>query len=260
METPPAYAKIPCHECGYVITTRQSGNTTRCPAERGGCGALVYVPVRPVLSRVTLSCHHCPTTWETRARAGNVIRCPGCGRPRRVPAAIRRKPVNYQPSAPTPQPRRQRSPQPPAPRKPVEKPKTPARPSPPPPAFRRANPAAPPRRPAPRPAPAPAPAPAPSPWRPAPAPAAARRPAPASPRRMVPARPQLAAYRACGFCADQNIRTEEGTWAPAVAELELYGENNAYRHYYACEGHFRSAQREGPANGWRVYCQGHRIA
>lgn len=101
----PARITVVCPECGRNITTGQSGNNTRCPTARGGCGARVYVPAGQTRPPVTLLCQHCRSVWDTRGAAGNMVRCPKCKAPRRVPAAIRAEPQ----WAPAPQPSRRRT-------------------------------------------------------------------------------------------------------------------------------------------------------
>lgn len=108
-----ARTKITCQKCGRTIHTRQSANVTRCPVARGGCGATVYAPARPVRSLAVVSCLHCPAVWETRSKAGNMVRCPDCRKPRRVPAGIRSQPVDYYQAPPPPRRRAPRSSPPP---------------------------------------------------------------------------------------------------------------------------------------------------
>lgn len=113
-ESLPARIKVTCPDCGRQITTGQSsGNNTRCPTQRGGCGARVYVPAGQTRPAVTLSCLHCQAVFDTRAKAGNVVRCRNCKKPRRVPAGIRSQPVDYYPEPPPPRRRAPRSSPPP---------------------------------------------------------------------------------------------------------------------------------------------------
>lgn len=209
-ESLPARVKVVCPKCGRTITTGQSGNSTRCPISRGGCGTTVYVPAGQTRPPVTLICRHCRSLWDTRAAAGNMVRCPSCKAPRRVPAAIRKEP-EY---APAPERRPHR---PAAPRS------TP-RPAPAPTPVRRPAPAATPvptlagllrglTRPAPTTRRPPDPAPAPSEW---PPPAPPYRPAPPvgrgipTPGRVAPAPPDSSRDRRRRDSAGQLVTSMGG--------------------------------------------------
>lgn len=95
------------------------------------------------------------------------------------------------------------------------------------------------------------------------APAATARQAAPRPQ-TVPAQatmPQLDRYRACGLCSEANNLTGPGgTWPAAVAELELWGENNQYRSLYVCTSHYQGVMSQAPGQQVRVYSQGKRIA
>ncbi|MFE9222369.1 hypothetical protein ACFYN3_39480 [Streptomyces lavendulae] len=91
------------------MTTGQSGNTTRCPKTRGGCGTPIPVPAGATRPPVELDCYDCGHTWTTRAKAGSTVRCPGCSHPRRVPTAARAEDVEVLPPA-TPLPARRPAP------------------------------------------------------------------------------------------------------------------------------------------------------
>ncbi|MFJ6940932.1 hypothetical protein [Streptomyces sp. NPDC101132] len=103
----PAAVTMRCPVCGRDVTTSQSGNTTRCPKTRGGCGTPIPVPAGTTRPPVELDCYDCGHTWTTRAKAGSTVRCPGCSHPRRVPAAARAE------DAPPPAPLPARRPAPP---------------------------------------------------------------------------------------------------------------------------------------------------
>ncbi|MFE2553656.1 hypothetical protein ACFXGI_34765 [Streptomyces sp. NPDC059355] len=111
----PAAITVCCPMCGREVTTSQSGNTTRCPKKRGGCGTPIPVPAGTTRPPVELDCYDCGHTWTTRAKAGSTVRCPGCSHPRRVPTAARAEDVEDLPPAP-PLPAR-RPAQPTAPRR-----------------------------------------------------------------------------------------------------------------------------------------------
>lgn len=75
--------KITCGGCGETYETRIRGNTSR-----HACGHEQYVWKNPALKDApaqTLDCAACGHKWETRAKAGNVTRCPSCKHARRVP-------------------------------------------------------------------------------------------------------------------------------------------------------------------------------
>lgn len=97
----PAAVTLQCPMCGRTVTTGQSGNTTRCPKTRGGCGAAIPVPAGVTRPPVDVDCRECGHTWATRAKGGATIRCPECAHPRRVPTAARTTAV---PAAVTPRP------------------------------------------------------------------------------------------------------------------------------------------------------------
>ncbi|MCX4547221.1 hypothetical protein [Streptomyces sp. NBC_01565] len=111
----PAAIEVQCPVCGRAVTTGQSGNTTRCPKTRGGCGTPIAVPAGTTRPPVELDCYDCGHTWTTRAKAGSTVRCPGCSHPRRVPTAARAEDVEVLPPA-TPLPARRPAP-PTAPRR-----------------------------------------------------------------------------------------------------------------------------------------------
>ncbi|GLW04665.1 hypothetical protein [Streptomyces lavendulae] len=50
----PAAIEVQCPVCGRTVTTGQSGNTTRCPKMRGGCGTPIPVPAGTTRSPVEL--------------------------------------------------------------------------------------------------------------------------------------------------------------------------------------------------------------
>lgn len=85
----PASVNVVCDVCGRTVTTRVSGNTTRCPKRSGGCGNPITVPTGSTRPAVTVDCYECGHQWGTRAREGSTVRCPGCRHPRRVPTGSR---------------------------------------------------------------------------------------------------------------------------------------------------------------------------
>ena len=89
VEELPAAVTVVCHACGREVTTRLSGNTTRCPKRSGGCGATITVPAGSTRPPVAVDCYECGHHWKTRARAGGTVRCPECRHPRRVPTGAR---------------------------------------------------------------------------------------------------------------------------------------------------------------------------
>ena len=91
---------IVCRSCGLPYRTTVRGGKTRCPINRGGCGAQRYVrrgerwagpdsPAahHPALDRtpVKLECNWCGVAWESWAASGCSVRCPSCQHTRRVP-------------------------------------------------------------------------------------------------------------------------------------------------------------------------------
>lgn len=116
----PASVTVACGVCGREVTTRLSGNTTRCPERSGGCGAPITVPVGSTRPPVPVDCYACGHRWKTRAREGGTVRCPECRHPRRVPTGARDRidPGTPRPerTAPAPAPKRPANPRP-APRK-----------------------------------------------------------------------------------------------------------------------------------------------
>lgn len=102
--------------CGVPYRTRVRHGTTRCPecgeprwiprdqAWEGPTGALAASRARAeaVTDRdpVDMACLGCGTTWTTRAEAGHTVRCPGCGKPRKVPRGARR-PAGWTPTRTT---------------------------------------------------------------------------------------------------------------------------------------------------------------
>lgn len=85
----PASVTVVCDVCGRSVTTRVSGNTTRCPKRRGGCGNPITVPTGSTRPPVKVDCYECGHQWGTRAREGTTVRCPECRHPRRVPTGAR---------------------------------------------------------------------------------------------------------------------------------------------------------------------------
>lgn len=117
----PAAVTVVCPVCGRGVTSRQSGNTTRCPVARGGCGTAFTVPAGSTRPPVPLLCRKCGHGWDSRAKSGSTVRCPSCSHPRRVPSGSRSitppsaAPVRYAP-APPPRAGRTVTPPPPEPR------------------------------------------------------------------------------------------------------------------------------------------------
>lgn len=85
----PAAVTVVCDVCGRPVTTRLSGNTTRCPKRAGGCGAPITVPTGSTRPPVAVDCYACGHRWNTRAREGGTVRCPECSHPRRIPTGCR---------------------------------------------------------------------------------------------------------------------------------------------------------------------------
>ncbi|MDA5283705.1 hypothetical protein [Streptomyces sp. Isolate_45] len=115
----PAAIEVRCPVCGRTVTTGQSGNTTRCPTTRGGCGTPIPVPAGTTRPPVDLDCYECGHTWTTRAKAASTVRCPDCSHPRRVPTAARAEdapppatPLPARRPAPPTAPRRDPAPRP----------------------------------------------------------------------------------------------------------------------------------------------------
>ncbi|MFF3617566.1 hypothetical protein [Streptomyces sp. NPDC002580] len=88
-EALPTSVTLVCDVCGRSVTTRLSGNTTRCPKRSGGCGNPIPVPTGSTRPPVTIGCYACGCQWDTRAREGSTVRCPECQHPRRVPTGAR---------------------------------------------------------------------------------------------------------------------------------------------------------------------------
>jgi hypothetical protein len=88
-EALPSFINVKCPACGSRVTTRQSGNTTRCAVASGGCGTAFYVPAGFTRPLVGVTCRACCRAWSTRAAAGSTIRCPACSHSCRVPVNIR---------------------------------------------------------------------------------------------------------------------------------------------------------------------------
>lgn len=88
-ENLPASVTVVCDVCGRTVTTRMSGNTTRCPKRSGGCGNPIPIPTGSTRPPVTVDCYECRHQWGTRAREGTTVRCPECRHPRRVPTGAR---------------------------------------------------------------------------------------------------------------------------------------------------------------------------
>ncbi|MGH7732699.1 MAG: hypothetical protein ACREOE_03095, partial [Gemmatimonadales bacterium] len=103
-EALPASITVVCPMCGRDVTTRQSGNTTRCPKGRGGCGTPITVPAGSTRPPVPLHCGKCRHGWNSRAKAGSTVRCPACSHPRRVPSGSRDtgRPATTTAAAPAP--------------------------------------------------------------------------------------------------------------------------------------------------------------
>lgn len=118
----PASVTVVCDVCGRTVTTRVSGNTTRCPERapltceacghhwltgpgesgtvhcpecshphdvQAGCGNPIVIPTGSTRPPVTVDCYACGHEWGTRAREGSTVRCPSCKHPRRVPTGAR---------------------------------------------------------------------------------------------------------------------------------------------------------------------------
>jgi DNA-directed RNA polymerase subunit RPC12/RpoP len=261
-----------CPACGRVITTRQSGNTTRCPPRGGGCGASFYIPAGLTRPAVPLRCYACGCQWSTHAKEGSTVRCPECEHPRRVPTgarAPRRSPAPA-PKTPAPRPVREKTPVlPPQPRPTAPRPVTPARPAP----QAPAGPA--PQRKAGRSAPQPAssgpsladviigaltravgtnpansprqasrPA-TPRPTPPVPAPQKHRRatprPAAPAPRSGAATLPPLLPYRPCERCGHDRTKMR-GIYPAAVARIEIHTATGSGSPYHVCGAHLTEAQ------------------
>lgn len=79
---------VNCTGCGRRIRSRLSGERTRCTE----CGGRPYVPVGAVRDRVWLTCHGakgCGHVWSSTAAERNVVKCPECRNPTRVPVNAR---------------------------------------------------------------------------------------------------------------------------------------------------------------------------
>lgn len=104
----PSAVTLVCDVCGREVTTRLSGNTTRCPKRSGGCGAPITVPAGSTRPPVAVGCYACGHQWKTRAREGGTVRCPKCRHPRRVPTGARDRLIPSSPrvyrEAPEPDP------------------------------------------------------------------------------------------------------------------------------------------------------------
>lgn len=107
----PARARVRCPDCGRAFLSRVSGQHTR----HATCSTRVYVPVCAVRTAVAMSCP-CGRQWQTRAKSGSPVHCPGCGRSRWVPKnppervaepAVSRMPRPQPSSTPTATPRRE---------------------------------------------------------------------------------------------------------------------------------------------------------
>lgn len=91
--------QVICKSCGGYILTQRRKQSTHCTH----CGHYQYVPenqqwegvvpeqMREAIRRtpVELVCNRCDREWHSRAAGGNVVKCPGCKHPRRVPTAAR---------------------------------------------------------------------------------------------------------------------------------------------------------------------------